>query len=111
MPEQAHSTTEADFEFRHTRDERRARVASLLPGLVERVRAGLARAGLRHDVFLVVPNSGEALLTYGTTAEPDPSDDEWEAIEAVVCRAVEDVLGIGRVVARDVACAAVRQPS
>ncbi len=111
MPEPAHSTAEADVAARDTRDERRARAANLLPSLVERVRAGLAEARLRHDVFLVVPNSGEALVTFCTVTEPDPADDEWEAIGEVVCRAVEAVLAIERVVAREVACAAVRQSS
>jgi hypothetical protein len=80
MPETAHSTAEADVAVRRMRDERRAQAASLLPSIVERVRNRLTKAGLRHDVFLIVPSSGAALITFGTTAEPDPSDDEWRPL-------------------------------
>ena len=50
--------------------------------------------GLTFPVYMTVRNSGDALVTIATPA--DPSDEEWQQASAIVCRTLEERVGCGR---------------
>ena len=86
-------------------DECRAQAERLLPTIADAVRAALYEADITHDVFFIVPNSGNAILQFGTATEPDPGDGQWEEISKIVCAVVGRALQMEYVTSRDMACA------
>jgi hypothetical protein len=60
-------------------------------------------AGLTFPVYITVRNSGDALVTIATTA--DPSDANWQQASAIVCRILEERVGCNRLRGRELACA------
>lgn len=79
------------------RATQRAAATRLLPAIADRTRTALAEVGIDIEVFLVVPNSGDAILSFGTTDEPDPDDATWNTISQTVCRVVCEALGMTKV--------------
>ena len=61
-----------------------------LDEIVREVGTKLREAGLSDPVFLTVPNSGQALMTMATPA--DPNLEYWHRMTKIVCRAVSDRL-------------------
>lgn len=86
----------------------RQRATDLLDSIASRTKDALAERGIMFDIFLLIPQSGDALVLFGTNVEPDPSDEEWEMASEVVTETVREALGIGRARARQVPCALVR---
>jgi hypothetical protein len=59
----------------------------------------------------VVPNSGDAIVSFGTIAEPDPSDETWNTISQMVCQIVKDALSLKKIRTRELATATTRTPA
>lgn len=60
-------------------------------------------AGLTFPVYITMTNSGDALATIATTAEP--SDADWQPALAIVCRVIEQKVGCGRLRGQELPCA------
>jgi hypothetical protein len=80
-------------------------IRNSLDEIVREVGARMGEAGLTDPVFLTVPNSGQAILTMGTPA--DPSLEDWHRITKIVCIAVSDRLDGARLRSRALPCAMV----
>lgn len=87
----------------------RQRAADLLDSITSRIKEVLAERGVTFDIFLLIPRSGDAIIMFGSTVEPDPSDDQWETVSELVTETVQEALGMDRAHARDIACAVIRQ--
>lgn len=84
-----------------TTSKRRAQVVRLLPEIIERTRGALAQTHIGFDLLFLIPGPGDAILQFGTTAEPDPSDEEWNIVSDIVCKIVKDVLMMKKVISRE----------
>jgi hypothetical protein len=56
-------------------------------------------------VYLVVPNSGDAIATAATPL--DPSEDEWSQVLEIACRVIQRRIGSGKPRSRELACTAI----
>jgi hypothetical protein len=81
----------------------RERATSLLQEIARQIKQALDDAAISLDVFLVVPNSGEAIVTFGTVADPD--DKEWTTVSAIVSAVVRRAIGLDRSRCRSLKCA------
>ncbi len=87
----------------------RQRATDMLGSITARTKDALAERGVAYDLFFLVPNSGDAIMIFGTTVEPDPSDAEWKMVGEVVGEIVSETVGMDGTRTREVACAMVRQ--
>jgi hypothetical protein len=98
-----------------TDDERvaahRERVTAMLPEIAQQIREALAEQGIDTPLFLIVPRSGDAIITFGTSL--DPSGDEWDRVGKIVSSIVRRMVGLDRTRCREVICATTHdhQPS
>jgi len=99
-----------------TDDERvavhRARAATMLTEINRQAKQTLVDAGIDLDLFFLIPNSGEAIITFGTSG--DPSDDQWGRVADVVSSVVRQSVGLDRSRCQEVICATtddLRQPA
>jgi hypothetical protein len=53
----------------------RDRAKGMLNQIAQQAKAALDEQGLDFSLFFIVPHSGDAVITFGTSG--DPSDDEW----------------------------------
>ena len=81
----------------------RARAKDLLNEIARQAKRALHDAGIDLDLFFMIPNSGDAIITYGTPG--DPPDDEWNRVREVVSSVVRQAVGLDRVRCREVVCA------
>lgn len=103
MPEIVDETSTEHHDVRYTCDERREHATRWLPTIVERTRSALAESEIRQDVFFVVPNSGNAVVLFGTA--DDPEDAVWDRISGIVVGIVQDVLQMQHAYSRNLASA------
>src|SRR5690349_143954 len=82
---------------------RRARARSLLPKIVQQVKQALDEAGIGTEVFVVIPETGNAIATFGTMS--DPPNDVWLRVRDIVSSIVRETIGSGRLWFREVTCA------
>lgn len=91
------TTTQYDASKDDGIEDEREIIRKALDQIVKEVGTRMGEAGLKLPVYLVVPNSGNAILTLATPidANDDPQD-EWSQINAIVREIVLDRLdGIG----------------
>jgi hypothetical protein len=81
----------------------RERAASKLDQIAQLVRQALMEHGIDVTVFFVVPSSGDAIVTFGTTG--NPPDDLWARISDLVNAVVKEAVGVGRLRCRHLVCA------
>ncbi len=57
----------------------RERATAMLPEIAQQVKEALDRAGIDTSVFFLVPNSGDAIITFGLSrrSRPTPNGVEW----------------------------------
>jgi hypothetical protein len=55
------------------------------------------------DVFVMIPNTGDAIATFGTII--DPPDEVWSRVGEIVCSILRKAVGLDRVRCRELACA------
>ena len=78
-------------------------VAAKLSEITTKAGEVLAEQGIVYPLFFLIPNSGDSLLTYGTTQ--DPSDQEWQMVSSSVTKIVQEALGTGPLRTREIVCA------
>ena len=85
----------------------RDRAKAKLKDVARDVRQALDEQGIGSDipVFFLAPNSGDAVVLFGTVAE-DPTDDDWRRVSDVVTSIVQQAVGLDAVRCREVVCAA-----
>ena len=81
----------------------REQVVENLEEIAERTKAELEAAGVRFPVFFLIPTSGDALITVGTTHDPD--DLEWEVASQIALSVMQDVLATRKLRSNSIACA------
>ena len=81
----------------------RARAKAELNQIARQAKQALADHGIDLGLFFLIPNSGDAIITYGTPG--DPPDDEWNRVREVVSSIVRQSVGLDRVRCREVMCA------
>jgi hypothetical protein len=84
----------------------RDRAMGMLNQIAQQAKAALDEQGLNISLFFLVPHSGDAIITFGTS--DDPSDDEWDRVEEIVGSIVGQSIGLDRVRCRSVASATTR---
>jgi hypothetical protein len=76
----------------------RERATALLDEIAAQARNALHDAGIRLDVFFIVPPSGDAILTLGATV----SKEEWQDIRAIVSSLVRRSIGLEPSLCREI---------
>lgn len=96
--------TESDASAADWRSEQRERLTLSLDEIASEVTTALQKAGLAIPVFLTVPSSGDALLTFATPL--DPSDADWSQAGKIVSDIVGDKIDGVKLRHRELPCAA-----
>jgi hypothetical protein len=91
----------------------RARVATMLNQIAQQTKQALSGlrpmralridADINLDIFFLLPNSGEVIVTLGTPG--NHPDDEWNRVGGIVGSIVAQSIGLDRVRCRPVTCA------
>ena len=81
----------------------RERATALLDEIAAQARTALQEAGIRLNVFFVVPPSGDAILTLAAAVNRE----EWQEIRAVVSSFVRRSIGLEPSRCREIICAKV----
>jgi hypothetical protein len=82
--------------------ELRQRATQALPQIAELSNEALRQAGIEFEVFFVVPRSGDAILTFGTLA--DPTDKVWEAVSNIISPIVQDSIDASGLRSHELLC-------
>jgi len=65
--------------------------------------SALVAAGLAYPIYICVPTSGNALLTFACPLDPD--DDEWARVTGIALEIVGKKIGTTQLQTRELACA------
>ena len=84
-------------------DTQRDIIRKSLDTIANDIGIAMRDVGLTFPVYMTVRNSGDALVTIATTA--DPSDADWQPALAIVCRILEEKVGCGRLRGQELPCA------
>jgi hypothetical protein len=95
--------TDDQFGQNDTRDTQRNIIRESLTEIANAIGIAMRDVGLTFPVYMTVRNSGDALVTIATTA--DPSDANWQPALAIVCRIIEERVGCGRLRGQELPCA------
>jgi hypothetical protein len=82
--------------------DHRARARAELDQIARLAKQALAEQKIALDLFFLVPNSGQAILMFGTPADPD--DELWEQVDEIVSAIVREVVGTDGTTCRQVTC-------
>jgi hypothetical protein len=99
IPDPADQTEDETFDPKLTREQ----IAERLPEISSRTKSELQAAGITFPIFFLIPTSGNALITVGTTN--DPGDDEWELASSIAVSVMQEVLGTEHLKTNSIACA------
>ena len=91
------------YEIDDRLDAQRDIIRQSLDEIANDIGMAMRDVGLTFPVYMTVRNSGDALVTIATTA--DPSDANWLPALAIVCRIIEEKVGCGRLRGRELPCA------
>ena len=80
----------------------RDRTKTMLDQVARLTKQTLAEHTIDLDVFFLVPNTGEAIIMFGTPTDPD--DATWERVGNVVSSALQQVAGVNNTRCRPVLC-------
>jgi hypothetical protein len=80
----------------------RKRAATKLDQIARDAKEALAYQGIEAPLFFLVPNSGNAILTFGTSLDPD--DNEWNRVAEIVSAIVRHTVGLDRTRCQEVVC-------
>jgi hypothetical protein len=81
----------------------RVRASAMLNQITRQAKQALTEQSIDMDLFFLIPNSGAALLTFGTIT--DPPDDLWDRVGEIVSSVVRQSVGLERTRCRPVVCA------
>ena len=84
-------------------DSIRETIRRSLNEIAAQLNSALIAAGIACPVYICVPSSGDALVTFATPL--DPSNDEWERVSQIACQIVSKKTGITRLRNRGLVCA------
>ena len=84
-------------------DSVRKAIRRSLNEIAAQLNSALIAAGVACPVYICVPASGDALVTFATPL--DPSDDEWDRVSQIACQIVSEKTGITRLSSRGLVCA------
>ena len=87
----------------HVVEAQRARASAELDQITRTAKQALVHAGIDLELFFMVPNSGNAILAYGTPGDPD--DDLWNRVRDVVVSVLQETIGLERPECHGVLCA------
>jgi hypothetical protein len=90
------------------RDAQRETIRKSLKEITNDIGMALRDAGLMFPIYLVVPNSGDAIVSVVTSL--DPSDDDWSRAMEIVCSVIQEKIGSGKLHGRALTCAAINTP-
>jgi hypothetical protein len=82
----------------------RDRAREMLKEIARQTKQALAEHRIDLSVFFLVPSSGDAVITFGCSGDPD--DELWSRIAAIVSAIVGRTVGLDRPRCRPVTCAA-----
>jgi hypothetical protein len=85
----------------HDETTYREHATALLDEIAAQARTALKEAGIRLNVFFIVPPSGDAILTLGVAT----TREEWQEIRAVVSSLVRRSIGLEASRCREIICA------
>jgi hypothetical protein len=91
----------ASDEGRHAKS--RQILSACLTDIAEEVTAALTNAGITIPVFMSIPSSGRAVLSYMTPDDPD--DDVWQEVGEIIGDIVAERIGIDLLNAEPLVCA------
>jgi hypothetical protein len=80
----------------------RARAKTELDQIKRLVKHALVEQRIDLDLFFLTPNSGEAILMFGSPANPD--DSTWERVSDIVSAILRQVVGLDGTRCRPVMC-------
>ena len=72
---------------------KRAKALAELDQITRMTKQALVEAEIDLELFFTVPNSGDAILTYGTTS--DVADELWGRVQDAVVSVVQEIVGLG----------------
>ena len=81
----------------------RERAKGMLNQIAQQARLALADQCIDLDLFFLAPNSGEAILIYGTPGNPD--DASWERVGEIVAPILGRLIGLRGTRRQEVICA------
>jgi hypothetical protein len=81
----------------------RYRAAANLNQIARDAKDRLDEHGIDTPLFFLLPNSGDAVLIFGTPGDPD--DDLWNEVTGIVSGIVQQSIGLERPRCRSLACA------
>jgi len=81
----------------------RAKASAELDRITRTAKQALLHAGIDLELFFMVPNSGDAILTYGTPGDPD--DNLWDRVRDIVVAVLQETVGLERPKCNAVLCA------
>jgi hypothetical protein len=81
----------------------RDRAASKLDQIAQQAKQALADQDIDIALFFLVPNSGEAILAYGTPGDPD--NESWGRVGEIVTSVVAQSIGLRCTQRRELRCA------
>ncbi len=83
--------------------DHRERAKAEIDQTARQTKQALIDADIDLGIFFMVPNSGRAIVSFGTPG--NPSDDEWDRVGKIVGSIVAQSIGLERVRCRPVTCA------
>jgi hypothetical protein len=83
----------------------RARAKAEIDQIAQQAKLALADKGIIDTpLFFLVPNSGNAVLIFGTPG--DPPDDQWDRVGEIIAAILGRLIGLRGIRRREVICAA-----
>ena len=84
-------------------EAKRARASAELDQITRTAKQALVHAGIDLELFFMVPRSGNAILSYGTTGDPD--DIIWDGVRDIIFAVLRDTIDLERPQSHAVLCA------
>lgn len=80
----------------------RARAKAQLLQIAQQAKRALQEGGIDLDLFFLIPSSGDSILTFGTSSDPD--DHLWTCVSEVVSSILRQTVGLDYTRCREVVC-------
>ena len=84
-------------------EAQRARASAELDQITRMAKQALVHAGIDLELFFMVPGRGAAILSYGTTGDPD--DKLWDRVRDIIFAVLQETIGLERPQCHAVICA------
>jgi hypothetical protein len=81
----------------------REKIRDSLNGITAELNSALVSAKLAYPIYLCVPTTGDAIMTFACSV--DPKDSDWKRMNETACEIVGRKIGLTRLKATELACA------